>query len=305
MLWARRDFLALAAAAASPPPARAILRVPAWPTAAEDVLATNSLSVSVEGRPSRVLRLSGPRDDLLLMLVLDLTGDLTLVEPARDALAAQIRALPQNGWCGLLRAQDGLRVLADPGPDREATASKLAEVQITGRAGLLDSIEPAAELAAGVMLKSPVRVALLYVTDSNIYNYRADYTNPVINHSDSSDLSRRFPEALIREKAAKLTETLTASPAPLFIVHLVFLRDRLNEAYQTGLQQMSEATGGQAWFSRSVTEIGANIEQAFLRIRRMWVVDVEAPGNLPKSFTVALKNGAELQHRTRYALRKR
>ena len=42
------------------------------------------------------------------------------------------------------------------------------------------------------MRKSPVRVSVLYITDRNIYNYREDYTNPVINGSDPHDLSRVF-----------------------------------------------------------------------------------------------------------------
>ena len=51
--------------------------------------------------------------------------------------------------------------------------------------------------------KTYVRSAVLYITDSNIYNYREDYTNPVINYSDRGDLSRRFPEGLVREQVLR------------------------------------------------------------------------------------------------------
>jgi len=292
-------------AAATPVRQPLTLRIPAWTADPESVLDAAQLEATVDGRSARVTGLKGPKDDLLLMVVADLAGDLTLVDPAREALASQVTALPENIWCGLLRAQDGLRVLVDPGPNREAFTGALPELQIAGRAGLLESVEPASELASGILEKTSVRVAVLYLTDSNIYNYREDYTNPVINYSDSRDLSRRFPEALIREKTAKLCERLAAWPAPLFIVHLAFLRDRLNEAYQTGLQQIAETTGGQAWFCRSVSDIPTEIEQAFARIRRMWYVDVQASSNGHQTFTVALKNGAELQHRSKYALRKR
>ena len=301
MLITRRVFLAAAATPGTSFP----LRVPAWTANVETPLKAPEVEATVEGRKAKVRGVRGPKDDLLLMVVLDLTGDMTLVDPGREALAAQVQALPANVWCGLLRSQDGLRVLVDPSPDRQALLDALPGLQVTGRAGLLETAESAAQLASSVLEKTPVRVAVLYLTDSNIYNYREDYTNPVINYSDSRDLSRRFPEALIREKTAKLCETLAGWQAPLFIVHLAFLRDRLNEAYQTGLQQMAETTGGLAWFCRSVQDIGFEVEQAFLRIRRMWYVDVEAPGNVPKTFTVALKNGSELQHRTKYALRKR
>jgi len=302
-MLSRRDFLAVAAATAVAPPFT--LRVPAWTADADTPLDAASLTATVEGRPARVQRVLGPKDDLLLMVVIDLVGDLALVDPARDALAGQVKALPPNTWCGLLRAQDGLRVLVDPGPDRTRFIDALPGLQIAGRAGLLETVEPALELASRVIEKSPVRVAVLYLTDSNIYNYREDYTNPVINYSDSRDLSRRFPEALIHDKTAKLSEALAAWPAPLFIVHLAFLRDRLNESYQTGLQQMAETTGGLEWFCRTAAEIPSTVEQAFGRIQRMWMVDIESAGPRSRTFTVSLKSGGELQYRTKYAARKR
>jgi hypothetical protein len=302
-MLSRRDLLAGAAATAAG--VNVTLRVPVWTADADTPLDSASLTATVEGRPARVGRILSPSDDLLLLVVLDLVGDLSLVDPARDALAAQVKALPSNAWCGLLRAQDGLRVLVDPGPDRTPVIDALPGLQIAGRAGLLETVEPALELASHVLDKSPVRVAVLYLTDSNIYNYREDYTNPVINYSDSRDLSRRFPEALIHDKTAKLSEALAAWPAPLFIVHLAFLRDRLNESYQTGLQQMAETTGGLEWFCRTPAEIPSTVEQAFARIRRMWTVDVESSGPLSRTFTVSLKSGGELQHRTKYAARKR
>jgi len=37
----------------------------------------------------------------------------------------------------------------------------------------------------------------------NIYRYREDYTNPVINQSDPHDLSRRFPRRSLRRKISE------------------------------------------------------------------------------------------------------
>jgi len=277
-----------------------IRRVTAWSPTPE----LPTLDAKVEGRPSRILRVKRPSDDLLLLVLLDLTGDLTLVDPARQALTAEIAKLPRSSWVGVLRCQDGLRVLTDPTADRDSVSSSILSAQISGRAGLLETVEPAAALAQSLLKKSPVRLALLYVTDSNIYNYREDYTNPVINMSDQRDLSRRFPEALIREKTAKLTAALAATDTPIFITHLAFLRDRLNEAYQTGLTQMAEATGGQAFYCRTVADIPATLTQSLDRIRSMWAIDVEVPGGAPRNFAVHLAApGAELQHRTRFANR--
>ena len=82
------------------------------------------------------------------------------------------------------------------------------------------------------------------MTDSEVRNYREDFTNPVINSSDSRDLSRRFPEGLIRERISRVTTSLSRFQTPISIVHLRYSRDRLDEAYQNGLLQMAQLTGG-------------------------------------------------------------
>jgi hypothetical protein len=292
----RREFISLLAAGAAPSPAP-VRRITAWTSAGDPA----NLKVKVENHAARVLRVKQPSDDLLILIVLDLTGDLTLVDPARQAALAEIEKLPSSAWVGVLRSQDSLRVLCDPTPDRAAVSEAIRNAQVSGRAGLLETIEPAAALATSLLRKTPVRTALFYITDSNVYNYREDYTNPVINMSDSSDLSRRFPEALIREKAAKLSASLAATDAPVFITHLAFLRDRLNEAYQTGLQQMADATGGQALFCRAVADIPGTITQSFEKVRSLWAIDLEVPGGTPRNFTVHVSaEGGELQYRTRF-----
>ncbi len=291
----------LSAAAPRPVPTR---RVTAWtsnPTPPADGLP--GLAAKIEGRDSRVVRLKSPADDLLLLIVLDVTGDLTLVDAARQAAAAEIDKLPPSSWAAVLRSQDGLRVLQDPTPDRPAVNNALLKAPVSGRAGLLETVEPAARLATTLLRKTPIRTAVLYLTDSNIYNYREDYTNPVINMSDSRDLSRRFPDALIREKSAKIAEALAATDAPLFLVHLAFLRDRLNEAYQTGLQQIAEATGGAALFCRNVGDIPSSVTQAFAKISSMWAIDLQIPPGSPKNLTIQLSSSAgDLQYRTRLVL---
>ena len=126
----------------------------------------------------------------------------------------------------------------------------------------------------------------------------------MINMSDTRDLSRRFPEALVREKTAKLASVLSELDAPVFVVHLAFLRDTLNEAYQTGLRQMAEATGGQAEFCRAVGDIGETVKAMLGRIRDSWAIDVEIPPGTPRSFSVQLSaEGVDLQYRTRFTAR--
>jgi len=293
MLLAAPACWARSAASNAPGPVR---RVTAW-TSSEKI---TDVKATVEGKNARVLRVKGPAEELLLLIVLDVTGDLTLVDAARQAAVAEIAKLPPSVWAGVLRSQDGLRVLLDPTVDRAAASSALSGAAVSGRAGLLETIEPAARLASSILHKTSVRAAVLYLTDSNIHNYREDYTNPVINMSDSSDLSRRFPDALIREKSAKLADVLAETDAPVFVTHLAFLRDRLNEAYQTGLQQMAEASGGQALFCRTLGDIPSTIEQVFQKVQSMWSIDLEVPGGCPKNITVQLASeAADLQYRTR------
>ena len=181
---------------------------------------------------------------------MDLVGDLARIDPARSALIDAAKALPPKTWLGLMKAQDGLQVVLDPSPDRDNSPRHCTAMPLTGKAGFLDTVEQAVGLGDSIAAKSPVRVAVLYITDSDVRNYREDFSNPVINSSDSRDLSRRFPEGLIKERTSRLAEKLTASQTPVFLVHLVYSSERLNEAYQTGLMQISTTTGGAAEFCR-------------------------------------------------------
>ncbi len=306
----RRSFLqvafgAITAAGAEERPGR-FCRVTAWIEGPGNGSGEAEWKATVQGRPAEIVRVRSPKDPLLIFLVMDVAGDLTLVDPAREAAVEAIEQLPPHVWTALLRAQDGLQVLVDPTADRPSMAAGIRGLQVAGRAGLLETLEPASQLAAKVLRKSPLRIAILYLTDSNIFNYREDFTNPVINMSDTRDLSRRFPEALIREKTAKLADSAARTEAPVFIVHLSFLRDRLNEAYQTGLRRIAEASGGEALFCRSVAEIPSAVRSALDRIVTHWAIDVELPDHTPKQYNVSLTAGGHtLKQRTVFALGKK
>jgi hypothetical protein len=296
-------LLALGLAQADTP---RVFRVPVWLEARNGVgpaLSARSLKASAGDRPGRVIRVMGPSEELLLVLALDLTEDLSLVELAKEALAAEIARLPENVYVAVLRAQDGLRALADPTNEREPVLRLIRELPVAGKAGLLESLPIALRLTDSILAKSAVRVALLYVTDSSIYNYRDDYINPVVNYSDQHDLSRRFPEGLIKEKIARLDRQIAGFQTPLSIVHLNYRSDRLNEAYQTGLMQLASALGGESRICRSRQEIPEAIAAALARVIRMHRVDIEAPvrgGNL-----IQLQLDSELgplSYRNRFAL---
>jgi hypothetical protein len=256
-----------------------VLRIPIWlepVPAPEDSLKADEFQAQVEGQAAQVNRVGGPEDELMLLVVLDVTGDLSLVGPAKETLVDQIKKLPPNVYVGLLRAQDGLRVLVDPTAERQQLAGAINGVVVSGNAGLLNTIETAAQLADKVMEQSGVPVAVLYVTDSNIYNYREDYTNPVINRSDQRDVSRHFPEGLVKEKISKVQLKLAEYRVPVFVVHLDYRTERLNEAYQSGLLQVADESGGSAVFCRSRAEIPEAIRTAIRRASSLRLLEVQS-----------------------------
>jgi len=269
-------------------------------------LQAREISASLNGAPARVVRVLGPQHDMLLLLLLDLTEDLSLAQLAKQTLATELEKLPAHIYVTVLRASDGLRVLADPSAERAPLMAAIRELPVSGKAGLLESLPAALKLAEVVLGKAAVRVGLLYVSDSSIYNYRDDYINPVINYSDRHDLSRRFPEVFVKEKISRLERQLAALESPLFIVHLSYRNDRLNEAYQTGLMQLAAALGGSARFCRSRQEISGQIAGALERLAAVHRVDLEVPPRAGKFATVQLEApGRPLVYRNRFALEAR
>ena len=288
-----------------PPARRKQIRVPVWPENGTS-LEAGSVMARVNGEPARILRLKGPSDDLLLLLVLDLTGDLSEIDLARDALAATIAELPANVYIGVLRAQEGLRVLVDPTDDRDAVIEAIRNLSISGTPGLLETIETVSELADSILEKAPVRIAICYITDSDVRDYREDFTNPVINWSDRGDLSRRFPEGLIKERMSKLQAKLAPRNTPIFVVHLEYRSERLNEAYQSGLLELTAITGGTARFCRTNSEIAPAIEETLRLIAAHYSLDLLVASRGGGSAEITLESEAgPLRYRHRVFLRKK
>ena len=257
--------------------------IPAW-IEEGDCGPTPKFEATFNGKPTPVTAQLGPGSDQIMLLVLDFTGDISLVDAAKQALIADLPKLDSNAWVGVLRDQDGLHVLADPGPSRQPVLDAIRDLAITGKPGLLETLSPALSLADSLVRKAAVRVSVLYITDSNIYNYREDFTNPIINESDPHDLSRVFPDALIQDKISKLVGEAGSFEAPLFVVHINFRTDKLNESYQNGLLTLADATGGRGQVCRSLGEIPDAIGAALNRISHAWRLTLEVP---PKSHNSA------------------
>jgi hypothetical protein len=300
------NYLDLRAAPPSSPSAQ--IRIPLWIDPPQDQLKAGDLELALNGKPTHVTGMLSPSSDLVILLVLDLTGDITLIDKAKQALVSQIDDLPPNAWVGLLRADD-FSVIADPTPNRASIDDAIRSLPVTGKAGLLDTVTAVTRLGDNILRKSGVRVAILYVTDSDITNYREDFTNPVINSSDPHDLSRKFPEALIQEKISTLQSQIAFNEPPLFIVHLQYRSTRMNQAYQNGLKTLSESTAGYGYFCRSNAEIGDAIQKAFKYMRSSWFLTIALPKSAQAGVQVRLQlpnqKEAKIAYRARLLLKRK
>jgi hypothetical protein len=285
-------------------PAFAQLHLPVW--AAGERLSPDSLTASINGAPAKITRLAMPEDDLVLLVVLDLTDDLAAVEQARGALIRRIESFPPNFYVGVMGAQNGLRVLAEPTPERAVSAAAMSASTVGGRAGLLETIERAEQIGSSVIRASGVRLAVLYLTDSDIGNYRENFTNTTVNSSDFGDLSRRFPDVLVRERISRTLKNLAAAEAPVFISQLTYRTDQLNVAYQTGLISLATSTGGTASISRSVSEIPSAIDSLVDRIVGHYSLTLTVPDNsgLKKlNISLGAPDGRHLDYRAEVVLK--
>jgi hypothetical protein len=152
------------------------------------------------------------------------------------------------------------------------------------------------------MARAAVRVAVFYVTDSEIDEYREDFTNPVVNRSDRGDMSREFPEGMVRDRISRLDGKLIRAQAPVFVVHLEYETRRLDEAYQNGILQLTATTGGQAIFCKSNAEIPVAIRDMMQRITSHHSVEVSVPEGRELLELTLDWEGGELQYRNRYRL---
>lgn len=266
---------------AEPAAPKTLLKLPVAVTGADEQFwrdgKRDSFKVFVEEKEVPLKSFQGPRTPTIILLVFDTVADLAVVEQARTALDGALDGLAENHWLAVMQAQDGLAVLQEPTPQRALIREKIQTVKVNGKAGLLDTLEPVSKLATGMMQKAGVRVCIFYVTDSGIGNYRADYLNPVINASDSGDLSRRFSDRAVQERMSRLGEELAGYTIPLFILHLSYRSDTLNLAYQSGLERIAAASGGIAMFCRTQNEIPTATQAIFERIQSTYFLGIEPP----------------------------
>jgi hypothetical protein len=275
------------------PASKELLKIPVWVEEGEDRFwdkgDPRTFKVFIDDKEAPLKSFQGPRNSTILLVVFDTVASLSRVDLARADLIEAIEGLPENYWIGLLRAQDELSVVQEPTPNRESLVKKIQTAPVAGKAGLLDTLEPVSRLAAEILQKAGVRLCVLYVTDSAIGHYRADYLNPVINSSDSGDLSRRFPDRAVQERMSRLAESLGKFTIPVFILHLEYRSDAVNLAYQSGLERIAAGSGGSALFCRTDTDIKPALDKLFARIRSVYFLGIDAPAVKRQQFKIRIE----------------
>ncbi len=246
------------------------LKTPVWTDAR-----TEQIEVTLDGERVAVRSVQTPDDHLIVLLVMDTVKFPDRADAAREAIVAKLRLLGPKYFAGVLTAQDGLLVRQDPVRGRQKLKAELESLDVRGAPGLLDVIEQASRIADRTLEAAAVRVAVLFLTDGAVEDYRGDYTIPVVNPSDRRDLSRRFRSELILERIRSIVDALERGQAPLFFLHLARKYDDLNEAYQNGISEFARVTGGNALFARGLQEVPAMVEQLLDEIAAHTVLTLE------------------------------
>ena len=247
----------------------------AWKTPVWTDGAPNGLEVTLDGRPAEVTSTLAPDEHLILLLVMDTVKYPDRVDAARDALVRKLRELGKKYFVGVFTAQDGLAVQLDPVRGRNKLRDTLQSLDVRGMPGLLDVVEQASQIADRTLAAAPVRLAVLFVTDGAIGDYRGHYTIPVVNPSDQRDLSRRFRDQLILARIRHAVDALESAQAPLFFLHLARSFDDLNEVYQNGISEFARVTGGTALFAQGLQEIPAMVGRLLDEIAALTVLTIE------------------------------
>lgn len=262
-------------------PETLLFKIPVWSNGAaqETPLGISDFKVLNGKTFLDIASLQPPESPMLLFIAFDTVGDINNINQARAGITKELESLGPQYWVGLISAQEQLSVLQEPTADRALLKQKIEELTQIGKAGLLESIQPIADLTTSILLKSEVRVAVIFITDSDIANYRADYLNPPVNASDSRDLSRRFAGRALQEKISRMTASLARYQAPIFIVHIDPGLDPLNRSYHNGLKQLAESVGGQCFLSKTTSDIAATIHEAFQRARTFYLLGFNAPAH--------------------------
>ena len=267
------------------------VKTPVWTDGAQ-----GGLSVALGGETVPVLSVETPDDQLIVLVVMDTVKYLDRTDAARKTIVESLTRLGPQYYAGVMSAQDGLTVHLDPVRGREKLRDKLDSLGVRGVPGLLDVVEQVSHIADQTLAAAKVRVAVLFVTDGQIADYRGGYTIPIVNPSDQRDLSRRFRSQLILQRIRTIAAELQMAQAPLFFLHLARKSDSQNEVYQNGINEFAQVTGGRALFARGVQEVPGMVRTLLNEIAAHSVLTLEMDCDGIRRLEVR-SNGASTRHK--------
>lgn len=253
-----------------------VVQIPVW-VETQTPLKLASLHLVGSGSGVALTRLQPPASPTIIFVVLDLTSAVTEAAEVRDGLQSALKNLPPQTWVGLFGANDGLHVIQDPTQDHAVLQWEIQAMYPTGHPGLLDSVEQVEKIASRVQRKGKLKVAIIAITDSNIFGYRSDYGNQQVNSSDTHDLSRRFQGRDLESKIQRMDRRLLQDRVPLFVLQVKNYPDALNRIYNNGLQRFCDTLGGASWFVQSRAEIQSDVQAAFTRVKDFYLATLKTP----------------------------
>lgn len=105
---------------------------------------------------------------------------------------------------------------------------------------------------------------------------------------------------------SKLQTIFGGHQTPIHIVHLAYRSDRLNEAYQNGLKQLTDVLVGTAEFCRSRSDVPEAIDRAVSSITTGYSLVLAVPEHASNSLQVQVSAGdTPLVYRPRLELKEK
>lgn len=197
--------------------------------------------------PTSFLNFESP---VLIAVVFDTTGDMTYIDAIRKELVNFINVLPPGVNMMVLTANDGLKVVQKPTAKKDLLTKAVLNYPTKGYPGFLENVVSVAEYMDNALLNATIRIGILFITDSEIYKYRKQYT--------SGDLSTEAD----RDKQL-LQETFT----PVFVIRLpIGNTDTLCRTYEGTIRDISRSTGGETEFILSPAGVSKALALSLHRI---------------------------------------
>ena len=252
-------------------------------------LKSDQFTVRMDKEPVKVDFFLNPDAPVLIPLVFDTTGDLTYIDAMRKELRLFVDNLPPSIQLMVLTANDGLKVVQNNTSDKELLKKAILNYSIKGYPGLLENFLSVSDAMNKLVMKNKIKVCPIFITDSDIYKYRKQYT--------SADLNT---------EADRIKGKLKESFVPIFVLRLPSGgNDTFARNYEGIMRELARATGGEAEFPMGVPGVSTALAGTLHRIHGLYVVGWESdqlkPGKEHKvKITVSGPDGQELDARVEY-----